>query len=184
MAIIQKFKNMIESLEIIDWISITLLLVFAITGLFNGFIKEIFSAMAWILSLAIAWLYGPLIFPYVDQYVDSESVKNIISFIILFVLSFIVLKTLGSIISKLISAIGLKSLDKLLGAFFSSLKVLAILSSLFVFNLNYLDKNQWWLDSYSRTYSISFYEYSKPIFDEWIDKADIILQKDDSKIEL
>ena len=96
MAIIQKFKNMTESLEIIDWISITLLLVFAITGLFNGFIKEIFSAMAWILSLAIAWLYGPLIFPYVDQYVDSESVKNIISFIILFVLSFVVLKTLGN----------------------------------------------------------------------------------------
>ena len=100
------------------------------------------------------------------------------------VLSLIVLKALGSIISKLISAIGLKSLDKLLGAFFSSLKVLAILSSLFVFNMNYLDKNQWWLDSYSRTYSISFYEYSKPIFDEWIDKVDIILQKDDSKIEL
>ena len=175
---------MTESLEIIDWISVTLLLVFAITGIFNGFIKEVFSAMAWVLSLTIAWLFGPLIFPHVDTYVDSDSVKNIISFIILFILSFIVLKTLGSIISKLISAIGLKGLDKLLGAFFSSLKVLAILSSLFVFNMNYLDKNQWWLDSYSRTYSISFYEYSKPVFDEWIDKVDTILQKDDSKIAL
>ena len=175
---------MTESLQVIDWISVTLLLVFAITGFFNGFIKEVFSAMAWVLSLITAWLYGPLIFPYVNTYLDSESAKNIISFIILFVLSFIILKTSGSIISKLISAIGLKSLDKLLGAFFSSLKVLAILTSLFVFNLNYLDKNQWWLDSYSRIYSISFYEYSKPIFDEWIDKADTILQKDDSKIAL
>ena len=175
---------MTESLQVIDWISVTLLLVFAITGFFNGFIKEVFSAMAWVLSLITAWLYGPLIFPYVNTYLDSESAKNIISFIILFVFSFIILKTLGSIISKLISAIGLKSLDKFLGAFFSSLKVLAILTSLFVFNLNYLDKNQWWLDSYSRIYSISFYEYSKPIFDEWIDKADTILQKDDSKIAL
>ena len=175
---------MTESLQVIDWISVTLLLVFAITGFFNGFIKEVFSAMAWVLSLIIAWLYGPLIFPYVNTYLDSESAKNIISFIILFLLSFIILKTLGSIMSKLISVIGLKSLDKLLGAFFSSLKVLAILISLFVFNLNYLDKNQWWLDSYSRIYSISFYEYSKPIFDEWIDKADTILQKDDSKIAL
>ena len=175
---------MTESLEIIDWISVTLLLVFSITGLFNGFIKEVFSAMAWVLSLISAWLYGPLIFPYVNTYLDSESAKNIISFIILFVLSFIILKTLGSIMSKLISVIGLKSLDKLLGAFFSSIKVFAILTSLYVFNLNYLDKNQWWLDSYSRIYSISFYEYSKPIFDEWIDKADTILQKDDSKIAL
>ncbi len=175
---------MTESLQVIDWISVTLLLVFAITGFFNGFIKEVFSAMAWVLSLITAWLYGPLVFPYVNAYLDSESAKNIISFVILFLLSFIILKTLGSIISKLISAIGLKSLDKLLGAFFSSLKVLAILTSLFVFNLNYLDKNQWWLDSYSRIYSVSFYEYSKPIFDEWIDKADTILQKDDSKIAL
>ena len=175
---------MTESLQVIDWISVTLLLVFAITGFFNGFIKEVFSAMAWVFSLIAAWLYGPLIFPYVNTYLDSESAKNIISFIILFLLSFIILKTLGSIMSKLISVIGLKSLDKLLGAFFSSLKVLAILMSLFVFNLNYLDKNQWWLDSYSRIYSISFYEYSKPIFDEWIDKADTILQKDDSKIAL
>ena len=175
---------MTESLQVIDWISVTLLLVFAITGFFNGFIKEVFSAMAWVFSLIAAWLYGPLIFPYVNTYLDSESAKNIISFIILFVLSFIILKTLGSIMSKLISVIGLKSLDKLLGAFFSSLKVLAILISLFVFNLNYLDKNQWWLDSYSRIYSISFYEYSKPIFDQWIDKADAILQKDDSKIAL
>ena len=70
---------MTESLEIIDWISVTLLLVFAITGLFNGFIKEVFSAMAWVLSLTIAWIYGPLIFPHVDTYVDSDSVKNIIS---------------------------------------------------------------------------------------------------------
>ena len=175
---------MTESLQVIDWISVTLLLVFAITGFFNGFIKEVFSAMAWVFSLIAAWLYGPLIFPYVNTYLDSESAKNIISFIILFLLSFIILKTLGSIMSKLISVIGLKSLDKLLGAFFSSLKVLAILISLFVFNLKYLDKNQWWLDSYSRIYSISFYEYSKPIFDEWIDKADAILQKDDSKIAL
>ena len=140
--------------------------------------------MAWVFSLITAWLYGPLIFPYVNTYLDSESAKNIISFLILLVLTFIILKTLGSIMSKLISVIGLKSLDKLLGAFFSSLKVLAILISLFVFNLNYLDKNQWWLDSYSRIYSISFYEYSKPIFDEWIDKADAILQKDNSKIAL
>jgi uncharacterized membrane protein required for colicin V production len=94
------------------------------------------------------------------------------------------LKILGSIISKLISAIGLKGLDKLLGMFFGSLKVLAILSSVYIFNLNYLDKNQWWLESYSRIYAIEFYEYSKPVFDKWIDRADIILQKESPKFSL
>ena len=55
---------------------ITLILVFGITGFFNGFIKEIFSTAAWVLSLAIAWLYGPLLFPYVTDFIDSESIKN------------------------------------------------------------------------------------------------------------
>ena len=172
---------MIESLALIDWITLTLILIFGITGLFNGLIKEIFSTAAWLLSLALAWLYGPFLFPYVGDFVESEPVKNIICFILLFLISFIVLKIIGSIISKLLSAIGLKSIDKLLGLFFGSLKALAIISSVFVFNLNYLDKSSWWLNSYSRIYSIEFYNYSKPVFNKWIDKVDIILQKDNPK---
>ena len=175
---------MIESIALIDWIAITLVSVFGITGFFNGFVKELFSAAAWIVSLALAWLYGPLLFPYVQDFVEVDNIKNIISFILFFLISFILLKIIGSIVSKFLSAIGLKGLDKLLGMFFGALKTAAILSSIFIFNLNYLDKNQWWLDSYSRVYSIQFYDYSKPVFDEWMNRADIILQKDDSKISL
>ena len=69
------------------------------------------------------------------------------------------------------------------GAFFGAVKILAVLSSLYIFNLNSLDKSQWWLDSYSRIYAIDFYNYSKPIFDEWIDRADQILDKDNNKID-
>ena len=175
---------MIETLTLVDWFSIVLISVFGITGFFNGFIKEIFSAAAWILSLAIAWVYGPKLFPFVNQISDSESLKNLISFIFLFLIFFILLKTLGSILSKLISAIGFKGLDKFLGMFFGSLKVSVVLSSIFIFNLNFLDKNDWWKDSYSRTYSLKFYDLSRPIFDQWIDNAEIILNKDNPKIEL
>lgn len=175
---------MIESIALIDWIALTLVSVFGITGFFNGFVKELFSAAAWIVSLALAWLYGPLLFPYVQDFIEEDTIKNIISFILFFLISFILLKIIGSIVSKFFSAIGLKGLDKLLGLFFGALKTVAILSSVFIFNLNYLDKNQWWLDSYSRVYSIQFYDYSKPVFDEWMNRADIILQKDDSKISL
>ena len=175
---------MIESIALIDWIALTLVSVFGITGFFNGFVKELFSAAAWIVSLALAWLYGPLLFPYVQDFIEEDTIKNIISFILFFLISFISLKIIGSIVSKFFSAIGLKGLDKLLGLFFGALKTVAILSSVFIFNLNFLDKNQWWLDSYSRVYSIQFYDYSKPVFDEWMSRADIILQKDDSKISL
>ena len=119
---------MIEELVLIDWVSITLLAVFGITGFFNGFIKELFSAAAWIVSLALSWLYGPLLFPYVQEFIETDSIKNIISFILLFLISFITLKIIGSIVSKFLNAIGLKGLDKLLGMFFGGLKTVAVLS--------------------------------------------------------
>ena len=175
---------MIETLTIIDYFSIALISVFGVLGFFNGLIKEIFSAAAWILSLILAWLYGPLLFPYVSEISNSVSIKNFISFIILFLTSFILLKLLGSIFSKFISAIGLKGLDKMLGMFFGSLKVSIILSSVFIFNINYLDKNDWWIQSHSREYSIKFYELSQSVFDKWIDGEEIILKKDDPKILL
>ena len=175
---------MIEGLVLIDWVTITIISVFGVTGFFNGFIKELFSAAAWIVSLALAWLYGPLLFPYLQEFINNDSVKNILSFIFLFLISFIVLKIVGSIVSKFLTAIGLKGLDKLLGIFFGALKTVAILSSIFIFNLSYLDTNKWWIDSYSRIYSIKFYEYSKPVFDEWKNKADVVFQKDNSKTTL
>ena len=175
---------MIEGLVLIDWVTITIISVFGVTGFFNGFIKELFSAAAWIVSLALAWLYGPLLFPYLQEFINNDTLKNILTFILLFLISFIALKMVGSIVSKFLTAIGLKGLDKLLGMFFGALKTVAILSSIFIFNLTYLDTNKWWIDSYSRIYSIKFYEYSKPVFDEWINKADTILQKDNSKITL
>ena len=173
---------MIESLGYIDWFSLTLIFAFGISGFFNGLIKEVFSAASWIFSLALAWLYGPILFPYIETYVDSVTLKNILSFVLLFLGSFIVLKFVGSILSGFISAIGLRIIDRLFGAFFGAVKILAVLSSLYIFNLNSLDKSQWWLDSYSRIYAIDFYNYSKPIFDEWIDRADQILDKDNNKI--
>ena len=108
---------MIEGLVLIDWVTITIISVFGVTGFFNGFIKELFSAAAWIVSLALAWLYGPLLFPYLQEFINNDSVKNILSFILLFLISFIVLKIVGSIVSKFLTAIGLKGLDKLLGIF-------------------------------------------------------------------
>ena len=60
---------MIEDFALIDWFSVTLIITFGLIGLFNGFVKEVFSAAAWILSLLIAWVYGPFLFPFVQDYV-------------------------------------------------------------------------------------------------------------------
>ena len=175
---------MIEDLVLIDWISLALLSAFGITGFFNGFIKEVFSAAAWIVSLFIAWFYGPLLFPILIPYIETLEIKKALSFLILFLSCFLILKFIGSTFSKVTSVIGLQGVDRILGLCFGALKVTAVLTSLFVFNLDFLDTKQWWLDSLTREYTIKFAESAEPVFREWELGSSIFLNKDNLNLNL
>ena len=89
---------MIENLTLIDWLSITLISIFGITGFFNGFIKEVFSAAAWIVSLIISWFLGPSLFPMIGSYIGTPEITKAVSFLLVFLSCFLILKFLGSIL--------------------------------------------------------------------------------------
>ena len=175
---------MIENLVLIDWISIALLSAFGITGFFNGFMKEVFSAAAWIVSLFIAWYYGPLLFPILETYIETLEIKKALSFLILFLTFFLLLKFLGSTFSKITSVIGLKGVDRLLGLCFGTLKITAVLTSIYIYNLGFFDTKQWWLDSLTREYTIKFSESVEPILKDWEIGTSTFLNKDNLKLNL
>ena len=175
---------MIENLVLIDWISIALLSAFGITGFFNGFMKEFFSAAAWIVSLFIAWYYGPLLFPILETYIETLEIKKALSFLILFLTFFLLLKFLGSTFSKITSVIGLKGVDRLLGLCFGTLKITAVLTSIYIYNLGFFDTKQWWLDSLTREYTIKFSESVEPILKDWEIGTSTFLNKDNLKLNL
>ena len=175
---------MIENLVLIDWISLALLSAFGITGFFNGFMKEVFSAAAWIVSLFIAWFYGPLLFPILEVYIETLEIKKALSFLILFLSFFLLLKFIGSTFSKITSVIGLKGVDRILGLCFGTLKVTAVLTSLYIYNLDFLDTKQWWLDSLTREYTIQFAESIEPILKDWELGTSTFLNKDNLKLNL
>ena len=175
---------MIENLVLIDWISIALLSAFGITGFFNGFMKEVFSAAAWIVSLFIAWYYGPLFFPILETHIETLEIKKALSFLILFLTFFLLLKFLGSTFSKITSVIGLKGVDRLLGLCFGTLKITAVITSIYIYNLGFLDTKQWWLDSLTREYTIKISESVEPILKDWEIGTSYFLNKDNLKLNL
>ena len=175
---------MIEDLVLIDWLSLLLLTAFGITGFFNGFIKEFFSAAAWIVSLLMAWFFGPSLFPIIGSYIGVPEITKAVSFVIFFLSSFLALKLLGSILSKLTAVIGLKGVDKILGFCFGTLKVSAVLISLYAYNLAFLDDKQWWLDSFTREYTIQFIKIAEPLLKDWELGTQTFLNKDNLNLNL
>ena len=108
----------------------------------------------------------------------------IVSFLILFLTFFLLLKFLGSTFSRITSVIGLKGVDRLLGLCFGTLKITAVLTSIYIYNLGFLDTKQWWLDSLTREYTIKFSESVEPILKDWEIGTSTFLNKDNLKFNL
>ena len=163
---------------IIDWAALGLIGIFAVSGFFNGFTKELFSVAAWVFSLVAAWFFGPVLFPYLEEYIVNPEVKKVVSFIGLFLILFITFKFVGSLLSKTFSILGLGGLDKILGLCFGGFKVSIILLSVFLLNIDFLEKKDWWLDSHSREITMQMAVYVEPLLREWELKSKIILEND------
>ena len=163
---------------LIDWIAFGLISVFAVTGFFNGFTKEFFSLAAWVVSLLAAWFFGPILFPYLEDYIVNQEMKKVASFLALFLVLFISLKFIGSLLSKAFSILGLGGLDKILGLGFGGMKVFIILLSIFLLNIEYLNTKDWWLKSYSREVTLHMAIYVEPLLREWELKSELILNND------
>ena len=156
----------------IDWISLALIGAFGISGFFNGFTKEIFSAVAWIISIFGAWYFGPLLFPYLEAYVNNVQVKSIASFIAVFIILFVLVKLAG------LSFIGLSFIDKGLGFFFAATKGTAILVTIFILLSGYLENQSWWNESLSKEWTTRIAEVMGPLIKDWKTQAEILLNKE------
>lgn len=111
----------------VDLILLGLLLALTIYGFSKGFIHEVFVTLG--LSLGIWFgikkpyflksLTSPIILP--------EPWNQVVSFIIIFVIVFAITMLLGFVIKKIVEAIELEWLDKVIGGFFGFLQGVVII---------------------------------------------------------
>ena len=162
----------------IDLFSLIVIGALGISGLFNGLSKEIFSSASWLISILGAWFYGPLLFPYLENYITSQQLKSTVSFLILFILIFTIFKILGSITSNFLNFLGLGILDKIGGFIFGVIKAIAILVSMYLLSSGFLENQDWWINSISREWTIEIAQFMDPLLSEWKSQIKILLNKE------
>ena len=110
----------------LDIVFIVFLAVFAFQGLAEGFSRLIVGLVATIAGLLIAsWCYG-LPADFIQPYVSSRAVANVLGFVLIFVLIQILGGVIGLILSKLFKWTGLGWLDRLLGFAFGAVKAVVV----------------------------------------------------------
>ena len=126
----------------IDILIIIILAISAIRGFVDGFIREVASLTALILGIWAAVKFSAFTAAKLYDYFDmTGKYVGIIAFIITFLIVVIAVHFIGLLIDKLVKAVALGFLNRLLGMLFGILKSVLILSVIFVI-LNVIDEHR------------------------------------------
>jgi len=104
----------------IAWLAI--IGVSALISVLRGFVREVFSLIAWILALVVAARLGGPLADGLSQSIGDPHVRAVTAFLLLFFATLLVASLLGVGAYRLVHSTGLKGTDRSLGLLFGLLR--------------------------------------------------------------
>ena len=118
-------------MSILDFIFIGILISLAFLIYRRGFIEEIFSHLAWIVSSILSLILAPL-FAYTVIFritkIENAILLYLIAFISLFILFYLIIRIIGAFVDSFFQFPILKDLNKILGAILGLIEGIIIIS--------------------------------------------------------
>ena len=106
-------------MNIIDWITVTIILFFIIWGYKTGIINAIFYTIAIYIAILLSGLFAGrvlnIVWNSLDSDINNKTLSTIIGYIIIFVITLLIGKLIISIIKKTFTFSTIRFLDKLGG---------------------------------------------------------------------
>lgn len=132
----------------IDWILIGVLLCSLLVGAWRGLVYEVLSVVGWVVSFYAAQWLAPQVAEALPLQSASESVRYAAAFVLLLIASLFACGLLAFLVKKLVESIGLRPVDRTLGAAFGVVRgVLLLLAATIVINMTAFKRSDWWLES-------------------------------------
>ena len=159
--------NWVVSLVAYDWICVAVLLASLLLGAWRGLVYEVMSVLGWVASFILAQMFAGALASHVPLESATEEVRYAIAFVVLFVLGAFVGGLLASLVRRMANAIGLRPVDRTLGAAFGVLRgVMLLLVVAVVVNMTSLREGTWWQESFSAKLSTDVLGQLKPVLPE------------------
>lgn len=114
------------SYAIIDLVFLLLILLFAIVAAIKGFITELFSKGAPIISVWVSILTYKLLSVPIMKFIKIEWASKLIAFILIFILVFLVMKIIEKVVWEIFNRDVFIQLDRVLGFFLGVAEGIAI----------------------------------------------------------
>jgi len=126
-----------------DFLALAILLVSLLFGLWRGLVYEVLSLLGWPIAFVLSKLYAGHIAPMMPG--EQETIRITLAYAVVFIAALIVWGVLAWLVSKLVKAVGLGWLDRLLGGLFGVLRgVLVVLVLVWLAGLTQIPEQPFW----------------------------------------
>jgi len=107
-----------------------LLVVLALSfllGLWRGIVQEVLSLAGWVAAFYVSQMYAPAAAAWLPMEGSSQMLRYAAGFVVVFVAVLAATVLVSLVVKKLVSAVGLGPLDRLLGSLFGLMRGVVIL---------------------------------------------------------
>lgn len=109
-------------MTLVDIIALAIVAVSALVALLRGFVREVFSLIAWILAVVVAARFGESAAGWLTGLIGNEQARAVTGFLVLFFVTLFIGHALSVALVRLMKTSGLRATDRTLGLVFGVLR--------------------------------------------------------------
>jgi membrane protein required for colicin V production len=152
---------------LLDWIAVALIVVSILFGLVRGLVFEVISLIGWVVAFVVAQWFASDVAAWLPAGDPQASWRYPLAFVLLFVAVAFGVGLMASLTRKLIAAVGLRPVDRILGGAFGAARgAVALLVLAVVVHLLALSESAWWHESRSAVVLDAALQSLKPALPE------------------
>jgi membrane protein required for colicin V production len=151
----------------VDWILLGVLVFSMLLGAWRGLVYEVLSVLGWVVSFFVAQWFAPDLATRLPLQSASDPVRYAAAFVLIFIAAVFAAGLLAFVVKKLVAAVGLAPVDRVLGAAFGVLRgVILLLAATVVIDMTALKSSSWWQESKGAPVLTATLKALKPVLPE------------------
>jgi membrane protein required for colicin V production len=155
------------ALSTVDWVLVAVLGFSMVLGAWRGLVYEVLSVLGWAVSFYAAQYFAPLVAGLLPLQSSSDAVLYAAAFVLVFVAAVFATGLLAFLLKKLIEAMGLRPVDRTMGAAFGLVRgVILLLAAAVVMDMTALKNSVWWQESKGAPLLVAALKGLKPVLPE------------------
>lgn len=154
-------------MAVVDWVLLGVLLASMLVGAWRGLVFEVLSLAGWLAAFVVAQVLAPQVAGWLPMGNASVPLRYAAAFALVFVLTVFAAGLLAWLVKKMIEAVGLRPIDRVLGAVFGLLRgVVLLLAATVVVGMTPLAQGPAWQESAGGPILQSLLHAVKPLLPE------------------